>query len=132
MEWEARLVRIYYLGTPLFMLLDLFWRLNIRVAALEGRPGLRLGYYALCGGCAIVNRLRPEWAPRVGFLESSVNLLLLALSFFLSYFQLLDSLSDGMTSVPGLATLGLPNFLLAGTVWLLSARRGLWPRTIRP
>ncbi len=131
MDGAARLVRIYYLGTPLFLVLDLLWKVNIRVAALEGRPGLRLGYYALCGGCAFVTRWRPEWARSVGFLESSVNLLLLALSFFLSYFQLLDALSDGAVVVPRLATLGVPNFLLAGTVWLISFRHGLGPRPIR-
>jgi hypothetical protein len=125
MDAAARLVHIYYLGTPLFLVLDLFWKLNIRVAALEGRPGLRLGYYALCCGCALVTWRRPEWARLVGFLESSANLLLLAASFFLSYFAFLDALSDGAMVVPRLTTLGLPNFLLAGTVWLVSYHRGL-------
>jgi hypothetical protein len=124
MQGAARFVHIYYLGTPLFLILDLFWKVNIRVAALEGRPGLRLGYYALCCGCAFVTWRRPEWEHLVGFLESSANLLLLAVSFFLSYFGLLNALSDGAMVVPRLTTLGLPNFLLAGTVWLVSYRRG--------
>jgi hypothetical protein len=125
MNGVERLVHIYYLGTPLFLILDLFWKLNIRVAALEGHPGFRLGYYAVCCGCAFVTWRRPEWGRLVGFLESSANLLLLAVSFFLSYFGFLNALSDGAVVVPRLTTLGLPNFLLAGTVWIISYHRGL-------
>ena len=62
MDRAARLVRTYYLGTPLFLILDLLGKVNIRVAALEGRPGLRLAYYALCAGCAFVTWRRPGWA----------------------------------------------------------------------
>lgn len=41
----ATILRAYYAATTLFLLLDLWLDINIRLAFLDSRPGWRAAYY---------------------------------------------------------------------------------------
>ncbi len=123
---DVRWIERYYLmATPLFFLVDLLFHAPVRIAAIES-PGWRYAYYGALVALGVVCRWRPRLAPAAGVLESSVNILLLILAVMLPIFNLGESFAAG--DDPGLAftgTSGLTvwNFLLSGTVLLLSFRR---------
>jgi len=115
-----RLIEGYYGLTPLFALLDWAAGENLRVVGLAGFPGLRVAWYAGCLGCLALAHWRPAWSAAVGVAESTANLMLLALSVFLPYWALVDSVSEAGAGAnpfaPGFAT----NLLLATGVWCVS------------
>ena len=116
---RRRWVEAYYLGTPLFALADLVFGANVRAVGLAGHPELRAGYYAACLACGVASFARPAWAGFVGLAESSLNLLVLALSVFLPYYALVERVLDGGTPAGNPLTPGfLANFVLSSAVWL--------------
>jgi hypothetical protein len=87
----ATLAGVYYLlATPGFMLLDYVVGANIRVAFLDGHPGLRAGYYAIALACGAVVLARPRLAPVVGVTESAANIGFLIIGVFVAYLGMLD------------------------------------------
>ncbi len=115
LSWPLRLVWFYYLATPLFWGADLLWQADFRVAWLD-EPGYRSIYYLLCITVAVMGCLRSRWLALLGLLESSVNLLLLAVSVMLPVYQFPAGDDGGglaFTSASGLLT-----FLLSAAVWL--------------
>ena len=48
---SAGMLRIYYAATLLFVLLDYFLHINVRLAFLEAWPEMRALYYLLCFVC---------------------------------------------------------------------------------
>lgn len=117
---RVQLLRTYYLSTPLFVLADVVWGVNPRVAGLEGYPALKAGYYAACLGCGLVAAFKPGASQIVGLAESAVNLLVLALGIFLPYYAVLDRvLADQPIPAP-LAPDEIANFLIAGAVLSIS------------
>ncbi len=114
-----RLLTSYYLATPAFWLLDLLAHVPIRAAGLE-QPGWRIAYYLFAFGCGLLCRWRPRVSPVVGMAESSVNILLLALSVLLPIFSLPGQLETGEPLYTGLTPLRLANFVLAACVLLFS------------
>lgn len=87
----ATLASAYYLlATPIFVLLDYVVGANIRVAFLDGHPGLRALYYAIALACGAVVLARPRLAPLVGVTESAVNIGFLIIGVFVAYLGMLD------------------------------------------
>jgi len=79
----ATLASVYYLlATPGFMVLDYVVGANIRVAFLDGHPGLRAWYYAIALACGAVVLARPRLAPVVGVTESAANIGFLIIGVF--------------------------------------------------
>ena len=62
---SARILRIYYAGTLLFVILDYFLNLNVRLAFLEAWPEMRALYYLLLFVCLglMVLRANPPNLP---------------------------------------------------------------------
>lgn len=102
-----RLLRGYYLATPLFGLLAL-GGFGVRVPLQQG-AGL---YYLACLGLALLVWRRPDWAPLIGLAESSVNVGLVLLGFWRAVLGLPAALEGGETPSLGLSL--VVNFLLAG------------------
>ena len=73
----ASILRIYYAATLLFIILDYFLGINIRLAFLETWPGMRALYDLLCFVCLGLMTWRPAWSLLVGTLESLLALSLL-------------------------------------------------------
>ncbi len=87
---RRRGIELFYLATPLFALVDWTAGANVRAVGLAEHPGWRAAWYVGCLGVGVLMHLRPRWSLPLGLLESSTNLLLLCLSFFLPYFALAD------------------------------------------
>ncbi len=116
------LIQAYYLGTPIFWVLDVALHAPIRAAALPD-PGWRLVYYAFAMGCGLLARWRPHLTPFIGLAESSVNLLLLVLSVLLPIFTLPALVAEGAdVSVP-FGPAQLFNVVLSGSMLVISFYR---------
>jgi hypothetical protein len=91
----GRLLRGYYLATPVFMALDGIWGADLRVSFLDGAPHLKYGYYAACLALGIVMLRAPGMAPVATLLESGLNVLMLSLSVMLPYYRAIDAVAAG-------------------------------------
>lgn len=112
---ELRLVQFYYLGTPLFLLLDVLLGLDLRAAFLE-QSGARVAWYALCTGLGLIAWRIPTAAPFLGLVESALNFLLLCLAVMLPIMA--PMLEDGGPA--GLYGTRLLAFLLIGGMCITS------------
>lgn len=110
------LAAVYYLATPVFALCDWIFHWNVRVAALDARPALKNAYYAVCTAAGVVTYWKPSLSRVVGLAESSVNILLLVLSFMLPYYALIGNFT-GEQGAPFTGTRVL-NFLISGFMWV--------------
>jgi hypothetical protein len=113
-------LRWYYLGTPVFWLLDAVWGVHARVAFLDDFPVGRNVYYALCFGIGIVATVAPRYASRLAFFESATNLGLLVLSVGLWYLRMLDWAAGPSVTVQVLTPWQLINFVFAVAVGAVS------------
>ena len=112
-------IRAYYLASPLFFLLGLWWGVEVRVTFIPD-PGPRFIYYLILSCLGLLAHFRPAAAPWVALGESSLNLLLIMLWILLPIYNLSDGLGDpAATGVPYTATQVLVNGLLAGGFFLL-------------
>ena len=107
--------RIYYLGTPLFMLADYLLGFPMRVAGIE-EPGLRLIYYLFCIGCAVALWLWPVRTILLALAESSINIFLLIYSVMAPIFHLGSALTSGEPMPEIITSAGLINFIIAGGI----------------
>ena len=118
-----RWIQWYYLSSPLFFLVGLWWGFEVRVSFLPD-PGRRFLYYVLLSALGLLSHFRPRAAPWVALVESSVNLLLIMLWILVPIYSLGDgALESGAIGVPYTATQVLINGLLAGSFFLLGFYR---------
>jgi hypothetical protein len=73
----AHLLRIYYAATLIFVVLDYFFSINVRLAFLEAWPEMRVIYYLLCFVCLGLMIRWPAWSLWIGTIESMLSLSLL-------------------------------------------------------
>ena len=116
---NTRLLRAYYLATPVFGVVDAVVGVNIRIAALPD-PALRTAYYVFAFGCGLLCRWRPRLTPAVGMAESSLNVLLLVLSIMLPIWQLTETVFTDAPWVTPFSTVPIANFILSGSVLVAS------------
>ena len=117
------LIKGYYLGSPLFLLMDLWWGIEVRVTFIPD-PGLRFGYYVIISAMGLLTHFRPRSAPWVALGESSLNLVLILLWILLPIYAIPDALAaGGEIGVPYTPNQVLVNGLLAGTFFLLGFYR---------
>jgi hypothetical protein len=57
---RTRLLRLYYAATAIFILLDYFLDINVRLAALDQAPFWRVAYYVFCFVCLALMIWRPN------------------------------------------------------------------------
>jgi hypothetical protein len=111
--------RLYYLVTPAFIVLDYAVGVNVRIAVLDGLPVYKNLYYGFCVLCGVVVCLLPVSSPFVALCESSINVLLTAVSLFLPYVQNLQRLAELDGDWKAAGTFGIENgvnLVLAGTM----------------
>lgn len=106
----------YYLATPVFVLTDVVWGINIRIMALDHLSLLKYVYYALCLGCGVLAAARPSLAPVVAQGESSVNLGLVVITIPVAYIRVLDSIVGGKDAINPFTPLFFVNFALSAVV----------------
>jgi hypothetical protein len=112
------LVRLYYLATPLFFLVDVIGHAPLRVAFLADAR-MRFGYYALCLGIGLLMRVRPQTTPLLGTLETSVNFTLVLLSILWPVYSAVGVVETGtlppLLTMPQLMNAALSGAMLAVT-----------------
>ena len=122
-------IRIYYAATAVFLLLDLVFGVNVRIAFFEGSAPLRAGYYGVCFVCLALVFARPQWTTIVGAFESLVTLVALIVSFGMRVILASDAALEGRA--PFVSIQEIANFLIAGSIAYLAWTRGMQALTGR-
>lgn len=84
-DFRNSVARWYFYITPLFILLDYFLGLNVRVSALDSAPGYKNLYYGFCILCGVCMFIIPRYSAVVALFESSINFMMIVLGIFLPY-----------------------------------------------
>jgi hypothetical protein len=117
---KLSITSLYYYGTPLFILLDYFGGINVRVAVLDSFPLYKNVYYGFCILCGIGMYALPRGTPIVALFESAINILLIVLAVFLPYVQTVlqtdNILYSNWEAESAFAIPRIVNLVLAGTV----------------
>lgn len=116
----ARLLRAWYLATPVLVLLDLAFGLNVRAAFLDTWPS-RLAYYAMAFACGLAVQRWPGRAALVGVVESGVNIAWLIIAVSLRYLGALDAaLADDPAAGAPFTGNEIVNLVLSAVVLIVS------------
>jgi len=111
---------IYYFMTPVFIVLDYLFGINVRVTVLDAMPRYKYLYYGFCLFCGIGMYVLPRCTPVVALFESTLNILLVVLTVFLPYIKMVsqfDNILDADWQPASVFTLQhMFNLILAGTV----------------
>ncbi len=118
-----RIMQAYYAATVVFLLLDYFGGLNVRVAFLADAPGLRAAYYGFCIFCLVLMLWRPAWTAIVTAFESLVTLASLIIATGTRAILVTDAMLEG--TEPFISMAEIVNFLLSGSIAWLAWTRGL-------
>ena len=127
-DFRNSFARWYFYITPLFILLDYFLGLNIRVSALDSVPVYKNLYYGFCVLCGIGVFIAPGYSTIVALFESTINFIMLIVGFFLQYMQTVTSLMDDVTGSDfkavenSLTAESMTNFAIVGFCLILTFR----------
>ena len=127
-DFRNSFARWYFYITPLFILLDYFLGLNIRVSALDSVPVYKNLYYGFCVLCGIGVFMAPGYSTIVALFESTINFIMLIVGFFLQYMQTVTSLMDDVTGSDfkavenSLTAESMTNFAIVGFFLILTFR----------
>jgi hypothetical protein len=118
-----RILQAYYAATIVFLMLDYGWGLNVRIAGLQGFPGLRAGYYLVIFACLGLTMWRPAWSTAIGVVESLATLVTLIFSIALRSMFLDGYASDTGAGVVSMAE--IVNFLISGSMAWFAWHNGM-------
>lgn len=119
---STKLLSYYYAATILFVLLDYFLSINIRVAFLEDWPTWRAFYYGFCFACLGLMLWRPAWSTWIGTFESLLTLSLLILNMGVRVTLVTDEMIE--TGRGGVTTNEIINFVIVSAAAYVSFMRG--------
>ena len=109
---ETGLLRAYYAATLLFVVLDYFLNVNVRLAFLETWPAMRALYYLLCFFCLVLMQWQPGFSPWIGAIESALSLSLLIIVMGVRVMTVSEEM---LATGSGVVTVSeIINFLLVG------------------
>jgi len=97
-DYRNSVARLYFYITPLFILLDYIFGINVRVSALEAMPIYKNLYYGFCILCGICMYIIPRYSAVVALFESTINFMMLVLSIYLPYIRTVTALMDDVLS----------------------------------
>ena len=78
----------YYLATPLFLILDVFFGISIRIPFLDNWPLLKYLYYMLVFVFGILMMRAPQLIRKIAVTESGFNIALLIIGFMWPYLNM--------------------------------------------
>ena len=93
-DYRNSIARLYFYITPVFIFVDYFWGVSVRVSALDSWPVYKNVYYGFCILCGVCMYFIPRYSAVVAFFESTINFMMLVLSIFLQYIQTITNLMD--------------------------------------
>ena len=117
------MIRIYYLATVVFLLLDVIFDLNFRIAFFESNPVLRASYYAIIFVCMALILWRPAWTVVISAIESTLVLVALIVSMGVRTILVSDAMLEGgndFVTMPEIV-----NFMISGGIAYLAFNRGM-------
>ena len=122
-----RIIWLYYIATPAFILAELLFGISIRVPYfLTGLP-LRCIYYSLCMACGAGCYFRPRATYVIALVESSANIVLLLTGFVLTMTGDLERLMESGGQFQQVLTIKwVISFAITCAVWTISFYYGLW------
>jgi hypothetical protein len=127
---SSRLLVAYYAATALFLVLDYGFKINLRLAFLDGYPLWRGVYYGICFACLALILWRPALTEIVGAIESLLTLVALILNMALRTMVVTDEM---IASGHGLVTMPeIINFLMSGGIAYYAWSRGIKAMQNRP
>lgn len=122
-----RVVKSYYIATPLFLVLEFAFGFDLRVSSFISNPAWRIMYYLFCFGCMGIILWRPGYTIGVGILESSVNLVFLFVGAALRWMFPFTWISEGGEEILWLdnpvTVMDVMNFVLVGTILIICFHR---------
>ncbi len=119
---SGTLLRLYYMATAVFLVLDYLFGINIRLAALDAFPVWRAIYYVFCFVCLSLIWWRPLLSRWVGTIESLFTLVLLIVTMgvrVMTYSETILQTGEGFISSEEII-----NFVLAGGIAWIAYMRG--------
>ncbi|NIP27866.1 MAG: hypothetical protein GWN67_25385 [Phycisphaerae bacterium] len=122
------IARWYYYATPLFILLDYFGKINVRVTALQSMPLYKNIYYGFCIFCGVLIFILPRCSPFVALIESGINFLMMLLLLFMPYVLCImhdDIFGEGWQNMEKFNLKHVVNILIAGCVAVFAFRASL-------
>ncbi len=128
MEHLARHVvpRFYYYVTPLFILLDYFFGINIRAAILDDMPLYKNIYYGFCIMCGVGVFVFPRLTPVVTLFDSTASILAIVLTVYMPYIRFInqtdDILNADLPTTVGINTPCIINLVIVGTMAIIGFR----------
>ena len=129
MDFRNSFARLYFYITPVFIVLDYFWGLNVRVAALDSMPMYKNLYYGFCVLCGVCMLIIPRYSAIVALFESIINFMMLVLSIYLPYIRTvtsLDVLSDDFKVLENLLSVGpMTNLVIVASCIILTFRASI-------
>ncbi len=121
--------KLYYAITPVFILLDYFWGINIRVAVLDNYPLYKGLYYGFCILCGVIIFIVPRSSSIVTLIESIIVIMLTVLGVLLPYIQALtqaiDILNTDFENISIVHPQYIINLFLAGGIAFLTFHKSL-------
>ncbi len=116
-------MRSYYLATVLFLLLDIVFNVNVRIAFLDSQDTLRALYYAIIFTCMVLILWRPGWTVVISVVESLVLLVALILNMGMRTMLVSDAMLESGT---GFVTMPeIFNFMITGSIAYLAFMQGM-------
>lgn len=129
--WDRNsIARLYFCITPLFILVDYFWGVSVRVSALDSWPVYKNIYYGLCVLCGVSMYVVPRYTAVVALFESIINFTMIVLCLFVPYVKNIlfvdDILGAEFKTMGGsLNILPIVNLLIVGSCAVLIFRKSL-------
>ena len=121
--------KLYYAITPVFILLDYLWHINVRVAILDSEPMYKGLYYGFCIFCGIMVYIVPMYSAVVAFFESGIILGMTILGMFIPYARAISQMADVMNAdIQTISIVSPPhviNLVLAVSIAFYTFRRSL-------
>jgi ABC-type transport system involved in cytochrome c biogenesis permease subunit len=120
---SAKMLRVYYAATLIFVILDYYMNINVRLAFLEAWPEMRAIYYLLLFVCLGLMILRPGWSLWIGTVESMLAASLLIVTMGVRVMTMSEQM---LRTGSGLVTMSeIMNFMIVGLAGSVAFRRGI-------
>ena len=117
---EIRYLKYYYLATPVFVVIEYLFGLDIRLEIPGDNQLVTLVYYGICFLAGFVFFNNQFTAAIFSLLECSVNILLLLLSILWPIINLGNEINAGVATEFRFGVIELFHFLMVGGVLLVS------------
>jgi len=128
--YRNSIARWYFYITPLFILLDYIWGVNVRVSALGSIPGYKNLYYVFCILCGVCMYFVPRYSAVVTLFESIINFGMIVFSIFMPYIQNMiyaeDILNADFKSMEeAINTQSIVNLVIVGSFVVLTFHKSI-------